>query len=66
MFHLEKWVNFNRLGKLVILLVADAGADRSVGSSSPGYPDLESRISNARRSCFVLFLRMDSMCFYAR
>lgn len=39
MFHLEKWVDFNRLGKLVILLVADAGAGGSVGSSSPAYPD---------------------------
>lgn len=27
MFPLEKWVDFSRLGKLGILLVADAGAD---------------------------------------
>lgn len=49
------------LGKLAILLVADAGADGALG--------LESRISNARKSCFVLFslfMRLYSMCSYAR
>lgn len=69
MFHLEKWIDFNVLGKVVILLVADAGAGGSLGSSSPAYPGLESRLSNARRSCFVvffLFMRLDSMCYYAR
>lgn len=64
MFHLQKWVDFNRLGKLVILLVADAGVGESVGSSSLAYPDWESRISNARQSCFVLgfvFMRMNKV-----
>lgn len=40
-----------------------------MGSSPPAYPALESRISNARRSCFALgfvFVRMDSMCSHAR
>ena len=53
----------------MILLVAAIGADRSVGSSLSAYPDLESRISKARRSCFVLvfvFGRMDSLCYYVR
>lgn len=40
-----------------------------MGSSPLAYPALESRISNARRSCFALvfvFVRMDSMCSHAR
>ena len=52
-----------------MLLVAAVGPDRSVGSSPPASPELESRISNVRRPCFVLvsvFMRMDSMCYYAR
>lgn len=40
-----------------------------MGSSSAAYPGLESRISNARTSCFVLvfvFVRLDSVCSHAR
>lgn len=69
MFRLEKWLDFSRLGKLVILLVAAAGAAGSVGSSWPAHPVLQTRMSSARRACFVLlfvFMRMDSMCYYAR
>lgn len=57
------------LGRLAILRVADAGADGALGSSSPAYPGLESRISNTRKSCFVLFslfMRLYSMFSYAR
>lgn len=48
----------------MILLVTDAGVGGSVGFSSLAYPDWESRISNARQSCFVpgfVFMRMNKV-----